>query len=89
MSEKLIPRFPPYTAQELIDTGWVARVRMAVVTNGNAVRIGDCTIEAQSINQPDRWLVIMLPNGGTKLTSLAECAAVLDMITGVTPLPPA
>lgn len=89
MSEKLIPRHTPYTAQELIDTGWVERVRLAIVTNGNAVRIGDHAIEAQCINAPDTWMAIQLPNGGTKLTTLVECAAVLDMLTGVLPIPPA
>ena len=88
MSEKFTPRFPPYTAQELIECGWVARARGAVLSGGNAVRIGDCTIEAQNINQPDQFIPIMLPNGGTKLTTLRECAVVLDMLTGAAPIPP-
>ncbi len=87
MSEPFISRTPPATAQDLIKSGWVARVRLAIVTNGNAVRIGDHTIEAQCINTPDTWLAIMLPNGGTKLASYVECATVIDMLTGVTAIP--
>lgn len=88
MSEKLAPLHTPYTAEELVECGWVGRVRRAVVANGNAVRIGPLTIDAQNINRPDEWMPIMLPNGGTKLASLADCATVIDMITGVSVIPP-
>lgn len=88
MSEKLTPRHTAYTAKELVDCGWVSRVRSAVLANGNAVRIGPLTIEAQNINRPDVWMPIMLPNGGTKLASLDNCTAVIDMITGFSVIPP-
>jgi hypothetical protein len=88
MSETLIPKHPPYTAQELIDTGWVSRVRSAIVANGNAVRAGkDQTIQGQVINDPARWMPILLPNRDTHLTDSAQCLLVIDMLEGKTPIP--
>lgn len=88
MSEKQIPKHAPYTAQELVDTGWVARVRAAILADGNAVRVGNLCIEAQTPNRPDDWRPIMLPNCGQSLVSLDECAKVVDMLKGKTPIPP-
>lgn len=87
MSEKLSPKHSPYTAHELIQAGWVSRVRAAIVADGNAIRMGRLCIEAQVINRPDEWQRIMLPNGGTQLTSYDECAKVVDMLQGVIPIP--
>ncbi len=87
--EKLTPKHLPYTSQELIDSGWVDRVRRAIVDNGNAVRVGkDFSIESQVINSPSDWRPIMLPNGGTLMIDGAQCAMVIDMLEGKTPIPP-
>lgn len=78
----------PYTALELLETGWCHRVRKAILDQGNAVRIGNqTTIEAQCINEPDRWLSIMLPNGGTKLVDMPACVTVIRWLQGHEPLP--
>lgn len=87
MSEKYLPKYTPFTAQELIDCGWVGRVRRAVVPHGNAVRFHNKSIQAQDINHPERYLDIMLPNGGTKLTSYDDCALIVDMLEGKVPIP--
>jgi hypothetical protein len=89
VSEKYIPKFAPYTAQELVDSGWVERVRAAIVKDGNAIRIGgDRSIICQVINEPHRWMPIMLPNGGTQLIDFAQCMLVADMLEGAAPIPP-
>lgn len=78
----------PYTAQELLECGWVKRVRGAVLADGNAIFIGaGCTIDAQCINQPDKNYPIMLPNGGTKLVDLGACMQVVAWITGEEAIP--
>jgi hypothetical protein len=88
LSEQTKVIHAPYTAEELLATGWVHRVRKAVLDNGNAIFIGaGCTIDAQCINEPDKHLAIMLPNGGTKLLNLAECLQVAAWITGEQPIP--
>jgi hypothetical protein len=88
MSQKLTPKQTPLTAQELVEAGWVARVRRAILDNGNAIRTGKGnTIQGQTINQPDNWCDILLPNGGFQLASSADCALVVDMLEGKTPIP--
>lgn len=85
----MTPKFPPYTARDLINTGWVTRTRGAILKDGYAIRVGsDQTIQAQVINQPDDWRPIMLPNGSYKLVDFRECVKVLDMLEGKTPIPP-
>ncbi len=87
--EKLTPKRVPFTAQELVDAGWVGRVRSAILKDGNAIRIGsDRSIQAQVINEPHRWMPIMLPNGGVELTDFSQCMVVIDMLEGKTPIPP-
>ena len=88
MSEKLTPKHTPFTAAELVDCGWVARVRRAILDNGYAVRIGnDNSIQSQVINEPHLWMSIMLPTGGRQLTDAIQCALVVDMLEGRTPIP--
>ena len=87
MSEPFTPRHTAYTAKELVDCGWVARARGAVVAGGTAVRVGSLCIEAQNANRPEEWLAIQLPNGGTQLTDFTECLLVADMLQGITPIP--
>ncbi len=78
----------PYTAQELLECGWIRRVRNAVLANGNALAIiyGN-EIGAQCINEPTKFLPIMLPNGGTKMLDLAEAVIVINWLEGATPIP--
>lgn len=88
MSEKLAPRHSAYTAKELVDCGWVARVRQAVVNGKTNVGISDfCQILAQDVDHPDRWLPIMLPNGGTQLTDHEQALLVVEMLEGTVPIP--
>lgn len=88
MSEPYVPKFIPYTAKELVEAGWVSRVRGAILKDGNAIRISPfCTIQAQVINSPDDWRNILLPNGGTRLVDFKECVIVAAMLEGVTPIP--
>lgn len=78
----------PYTAHELLETGWIHRVKKAVADNGNAIFIGaGCTIDAQCINEPEKNYPIMLPNGGTKLVDLGSCLQVVAWITGEQEIP--
>ncbi len=88
MSEQQPVVHTPYTAQELLDCGWVRRVRCAVLADGVAIFIGkDFTIDAQNINHPERNMPIMLPNGGTKLVNHDACMQVVAWITGEQPIP--
>lgn len=88
MSEKLTPKFTPFTAADVVDrdgvAGWASRVKFA---NPRQVRVGtDYSIEAR-LNLNDQWQPIMLPNGGTQFESLNEAAKVLRMIQGTDPIP--
>ncbi len=78
----------PCTAQELLECGWVRRVRNAVLANGNAIGIRNGnTITAQCINEPEKFMPIMLPNGGTRLLDEREAMTVLDWLDGTAPIP--
>ena len=88
MSEKLTPKHSPYTAAELVECGWVARVRSAIIRDNNPVCIGPAsTIQAATAEKPNAWHDIMLPNGGYQLIDMTQCALVLDMLEGRTPIP--
>lgn len=88
MAESLTPQRAPYTAQELLDCGWVERVRFAVLNDGHAVRLGaGPSIQAQVINSPDDWRDIMLPHDGV-IASVEDAVAVLAWLDGTQPIPP-
>ncbi len=79
MSEKLVAKYSPYTAAELVDCGWVSRTRSAVLKDGYAVRVGPfLTVQAQ---------VIQLPNNGVALVDLKQCVTVVAMLDGTIPIP--
>ena len=87
--EHLTPKFTPLTAQDVIESGWASRVRSAIVRDGHAIRASARhEVEAQNINRPDIWQTIMLTNGGTQFDGPVECAKVIDMLEGKTPIPP-
>lgn len=88
MAESLTPQRAPYSAQELLDCGWVDRVRFAVLNDGHAVRVGPLgTIQAQVINSPDDWRNIMLPHDGI-IASVADAVAVVAWLDGTQSIPP-
>lgn len=88
MSEQLTPKHLPYTADELVDSGWVGRVRAAIMANGNDVCIGgEKEILANTKDNRAGWQPIMLPNGGTRLVDFGQCMVVIDMLKGKTPIP--
>lgn len=88
MSEKYTPKFTPLRADDAIQSGWIGRVRSIIVRDGHAVRASAChEVEAQNINSPDNWQPIMLTNGGTQFDGPIECAKVIDMLEGKTPIP--
>jgi hypothetical protein len=87
--EQLRPKFTPLTAQDVIESGWASRVRSAIVRDGHAIRASARhEVEAQNINRPEIWQTIMLTNGGTQFDGPVECAKVIDMLEGKTPIPP-
>lgn len=88
MSEKLAPRHSAYTAKELVDCGWVARVRHAVGNGKTNVGISEsCQILAQNVDRSGEWMPIMLPNGGTQLTDHVQALLVVEMLEGTVPIP--
>jgi hypothetical protein len=89
VSEKFIPKIVPLTAADVIQSGWASRVRSIILRDGHAIRASiHHEVEAQNINRPEVWQAIMLTNGGTQFDGPAECAKVIDMLEGKTPIPP-
>ncbi len=88
MSQQLTPKHTTYTAAELVECGWVARVRAAILKHNNTVCIGThATIRAATAEKPNVWHDILLPNGSYQLTDVMQCAVVIDMLEGRTPIP--
>lgn len=88
MSEKYIPKIIAFTAQDAVTSGWVKRVYDAITRDRQAVRATvRFTIEAQFPNDPTKWGMILLPNGGYRFSTLDDVLAVLDMLEGKTPIP--
>lgn len=88
MAESLTPKRAIFSARELLDQGWVDRVRYAVLNDGHAVRVGaGPSIQAQVINSPDDWRDIMLPNDGI-IASVGDAVAVVAWLDGSQSIPP-
>ena len=82
MSQSLeyIPK--PITAAD-VPPEWIERVNLALQRDGNAYRasVGEpFTIEAQSLNDPELWLPIMLHTGGNTFATAADRDAVLAQL---------
>lgn len=83
--QPLVPKPSIITAADSYD--WAARVRSAIVRDGQAVRRGAANeIQAKCLRS-DEWMPILLPGGGTSFATAEDRDKVIAMLWGEMEIP--